>query len=94
MIKVLRLVQAYRTEKDTQVYYEKMQALAQEAREEMEQGNRKIDSLIRSEAITPEMATSLLNDSDNLNDMVQNLIVVAELLYGQKDRIETPGKPG
>ncbi|HSR59839.1 MAG TPA: hypothetical protein VLL47_03750, partial [Robiginitalea sp.] len=68
--------------------------LAQEAREEMEQGNRKIDSLIRSEAITPEMATSLLNDSDNLNDMVQNLIVVAELLYGQKDRIETPGKPG
>lgn len=94
MIKVLRLVQAYRTEKDTQVYYEKMQALAQEARKEMEQGNRKIDSLIRSEAITPEMATSLLNDSDNLNDMVQNLIVVAELLYGQKDRIETPGKPG
>lgn len=91
MIKVLRLIQAFRTETDTDIYYSKMEDLAREARDEMAQGNRELDSLIRSEAITPEMATSLLNDSDNLNDMVQNLIVVAELLYSQKDRIESAG---
>ncbi len=89
MIKVLRLVQAFRTEKDTDIYFDMMQGLAREARLETEQGNRDIDSLIRSEALTPEMATSLLNDTDNLNDMVQNLIVVAELLYGHKDRLQS-----
>ena len=91
MIKVLRLVQAFRTEKDTDIYYGRMQALAREARLETEQGSREIDRLIRTEALGPEMATSLLNDSDNLNDMVQNLIVVAELLYGRKDRIDSTG---
>lgn len=91
MIRVLRLVQAFRTEADTELYYGKMQALAQEARLETEQGNREIDRLIRSEALSPEMATSLLNDTDSLNDMVQNLIVVAELLYGRRDRIDATG---
>ncbi len=93
MIKVLRVLQAFRTEKDTDRNYEKMQELAQEAHSELEAGNRAMDSLIRKEEITPEMASSLFNDSDNLNDMVQNLIVVAELLYGRKDRIETPAQP-
>lgn len=88
MIRVLRVIQAFQTEKDTELYYGKMRHLAQDARDQIEVGNRAIDGLIRKEAITPEMATSLLNDSDNLNDMIQNLIMVAELLYGHKDRIE------
>jgi len=33
------------------------------------------------------MASSLVNDNDNVNDMIKNLIVVAELLYGKKDTI-------
>ena len=33
------------------------------------------------------MASSLVNDNDNVNDMIKNLIIVAELLYGRKDTI-------
>jgi hypothetical protein len=30
---------------------------------------------------------SLVNDSDNVNDMIKKLIAVAELLYGKKDTL-------
>ena len=33
------------------------------------------------------MASSLVNDNDNVNDMVKKLIAIAELLYGEKDSL-------
>jgi phosphate:Na+ symporter len=39
------------------------------------------------------MASSLVNDKDNLNEMIKNLISVAELLYGERDSLLENGKP-
>lgn len=46
-----------------------------------EADNLEIDGLIRDEAISPEMATSLLNDSDNIVEIIKNLLIIAKLLY-------------
>ena len=59
----------------------------EEAREAIHQGNLQIDKLIRKDLITVDMASSLVNDSDNVNDMIKKLIAVAELLYGKKDTL-------
>ena len=46
---------------------------------------------IRKNLITVNMGSSLVNDHDNVNDMIKNLIAVAELLYGEKDTILNNG---
>jgi phosphate:Na+ symporter len=33
------------------------------------------------------MGSSLVNDNDNVNDMIEKLIAVAELLYTEKDTL-------
>jgi len=38
------------------------------------------------------MASSLVNDTDNVNDIIKNLISVAALLYGEKDTLLENGK--
>ncbi|HIP61194.1 MAG TPA: Na/Pi cotransporter family protein [Sulfurovum sp.] len=43
--------------------------------------NGKFDKLIREDLITNEMATSLMNDSEYTNNIIRNLISVAELLF-------------
>lgn len=44
-----------------------------------------IDKLIREDLISSRMATSLINDSDIVNSMIENFIEIAVLLYGTKD---------
>ena len=88
-VKVLRVIQDFRTETDSDTYYQKMLRLGQDAEAAMRRDNFSINKLIRSESIPPDMASSLVNDNDNLNDMIQNLIVVAELLYGRRDVLES-----
>lgn len=79
-VKVLRSI--YDFQAQTHLHYDaKLDKLAKEARQHIDQGNRNIDALIRKQLITPEMASSLVNDHDNLNDMIQNLISVAQVLY-------------
>lgn len=51
------------------------------ANEQSDMDNLNIDGLIRDEAISPEMATSLLNDSDNLREILDNLGHIARLIY-------------
>ena len=46
-----------------------------------------LNRLIRDNHITNEMATSLMNDSAAVTNIVKNLIAVAELLYIKKDPI-------
>ena len=33
------------------------------------------------------MATSLINDTDTVNSMIENFIEIAIMLYGKKDRL-------
>ncbi len=85
--KVLRVIYLFRTEEDNEIYHQKLQVLAQEAKGNMLKGNAQIDKLIRTNLIDATMASSLVNDNDNVNDIIKNLISVAELLYGKTDTI-------
>ena len=77
----------FRTEKENKGYYRTLKKLKEEARLNKLAENKEIDNLIRKDLITVDMASSLVNDHDNVNDMIKNLIIVAELLYGKRDTI-------
>ncbi|WP_250435485.1 Na/Pi cotransporter family protein [Hanstruepera flava] len=85
--KVLRTIHLFRTEKERDTYYKTLMALKEEARDNIHKGNLEIDTLIRKDLITVDMASSLVNDNDNVNDMIKKLINVAELLYGNRDTL-------
>lgn len=85
--KVLRVIYLFRTEEDNETYYLTLQELRQEAKRNILKGSKQIDKLIRKNLIDVEMASSLVNDNDNVNNMIEKLIKVAELLYGKKDSI-------
>ena len=89
MVRVLRTIHLFRTEKDNEAYHEKLVKLREEAKANIHSNNIKIDELIRNDLITVDMASSLFNDYDNVNDMIDKLIEVADLLYGKKDSIFT-----
>ena len=85
VVKVLRIIRLFRKEKEQDIYREKLAALKNEAKKNIKLGNEEINHLIREDLITNEMASSLVNDHDNVNALIENLIEVAELLYGKKD---------
>ena len=86
VVKVLRAIHMYRTEKENQQkYHEKLMALQQEAMENIYKDNLEINELIRDDKITTDMASSLVNDHDNVNKLITKLITVAEILFIAKD---------
>jgi len=85
--KVLRVIYLFRTQDEKELYYSKLIVLKDEAKNSMRLGNDSINKLIRDGLITVEMASSLVNDNDNVNDTIKKLIQVAELLYGEKDSL-------
>ena len=85
VVKVLRIIYLFRTEKEQDIYREKLTTLKNEAKKNIKLGNEEINHLIREDLITNESASSLVNDHDNVNALIENLIEVAELLYGKKD---------
>jgi phosphate:Na+ symporter len=87
VVKVLRTIHLFRTEKENEVYHNKLVKLKKEAKANMHSNNLKIDELIRNDLITVDMASSLFNDYDNVNSMIDKLIDVADLLYGKKDSL-------
>ncbi|MCA0152615.1 Na/Pi cotransporter family protein [Winogradskyella vincentii] len=87
VVKVLRTIHLFRTEKENEVYHGKLVKLRKEAKANIHSNNIKIDELIRNDLITVDMASSLFNDYDNVNDMIDKLIEVADLLYGKRDSI-------
>jgi phosphate:Na+ symporter len=87
VVKVLRTIHLFRTEKDNKAYHSRLVKLKKETKATFHSNNLKIDELIRNDLITIDMASSLFNDYDNVNDMIENLIDVADLLYGKKDSL-------
>ncbi len=92
IVKVLRVIYLFRTRDDKQAHYAKLMKLGNEAREGKHQTNKSINALISKNLINAEMASSLVNDKDNLNEIIKNLISVAELLYGEKDTLLENGR--
>ena len=84
---VLRLIYLLRTEDNNTAYYQELMGIRQKAKEKIHKSNIRIDTLIRNDLITVNMASSLVNDHDNVNDMVEKLITVSELLYAKKDTL-------
>jgi len=84
---VLRLIHLLRTEEDNTSYYKELLSIRHKAKEKIHKSNIRIDTLIRNDLITVDMASSLVNDHDNVNDMVEKLITVSELLYAKKDTL-------
>ena len=87
IVKVLRVIYLFRKDKENEIYHQKLMELKREANENIYKSNREIDRLIRKELISTDMASSLVNDSDNLNDLIDKLIEVADILYGIMDPI-------
>ena len=86
-VKVLRTIYLFRTNEEKELYYNKLMALKNEAKEAIHHSNKSIDKLIRDNLITVDMASSLVNDNDNVNDLIKKLIAVAELLYVERDAL-------
>ncbi|MEN8798015.1 MAG: Na/Pi symporter, partial [Flavobacteriaceae bacterium] len=76
VVKVLRVIYMFRKDKENELYHRKLVELRNEAKENIYHSNLEIDRLIRKELISTDMASSLVNDSDNLNDLVEKLIEV------------------
>ena len=87
VVKVLRVIHLFRTEKDNESYHNTLKRLKQQARDHKDASNSNLDKLIREDLITVDMASSLVNDTDNVNDIIKNLIDTADLLYGKKDTL-------
>lgn len=85
VVKVLRVIYLFRTEKEKEKYHQKLLELRQQAKDNIHKSNLEIDRLIRKDLITTDMASSLVNDTDNLNSLIKELIEVAEILYGHSD---------
>jgi phosphate:Na+ symporter len=87
--KVLRVIYHFRKDdgQDKEAYYKKLLKLKNQAKVAIHSTNEDIDALIRENLITIDMASSLVNDNDNVNDIVKKLIAVAELLYGETDSL-------
>jgi len=87
LVKVLRIIYLFRTVEENEIHYQKLLILKNKAKEAIDQSNKSIDKLIRENLISVEMASSLVNDNDNVNDITKKLIEVTELLYGEKDTL-------
>jgi phosphate:Na+ symporter len=87
LVKVLRIIYLFRTVEEKEIHYQKLLILKNKAKEAIDQSNKSIDRLIRENLISVEMASSLVNDNDNVNDITKKLIEVTELLYGEKDTL-------
>lgn len=85
--KVLRVIYLFRTEENNEEYYLQLQKLKKGAQKSIHNSTKQIDKLIRESLIDAKMASSLVNDNDNVSNIVKKLIEAAELLYGKKDTI-------
>ncbi len=87
VVRVLRAIYSFRIEDGKDVHYEKLMAMRNKAKQNSRIDNKGINNIIRKNLITTDMASSLVNDHDNVNDMVKKIIEVGELLYSEKDSI-------
>ena len=84
ILRVLRVIRGF-DEENRHQYMDSLKQLEEDTLKGIYDGNLRIDKLIREERVTPDMASSLFNDHGNLNDMIENLIQTAALLYKGKD---------
>ena len=87
LLKVIRELIAMKISTETEKNLQKLNKLKAKADKSDVIIDGSINSLVHKERISNEMATSLMNDSANVNRMVHSLINIGELLYMQRDMI-------
>ena len=87
IIKVIRAINKFKLDEDKETSYMELMEMRKMAKAASKKGNKSINQLIRKNLITTDMASSLVNDHDNVYDMIKKLIQVGELLYSEKDSI-------
>ncbi|MGB5358946.1 MAG: Na/Pi cotransporter family protein [Eudoraea sp.] len=84
-ISVLRVIFLFKDELKKEEFHEQLTALISKVQNNMEKQNIEIDRLIREDLITTDMASSLVNDHDNVEILIEKLIEVAQILYVSSD---------
>jgi phosphate:Na+ symporter len=87
IIKVFRAINKFKFDEDKETSYLELMEMRKTAKKASKKGNKTINELIRKNLITTDMASSLVNDHDNVYDMIKKLIQVGELLYSERDSI-------
>jgi phosphate:Na+ symporter len=90
MISLLRGIYNTLPPSDLEDYQKDLMELRLKANTKLSKRNEKIDKLIRDNLITSSMASSLVNDFNNMHDLLENIITVAELLYCRSDTLFNP----
>ena len=85
--KVLRAVNQMKDAEDPVKTKNEIKELKKFFKAKMKSNNKSIDKLIRENLIDVNMASSLVNDHDNVNDMIKMILQVCELLYAHKDSL-------
>jgi phosphate:Na+ symporter len=91
--KVLRSVQSLKDSADHEKNRQEIVELKRFYKEKLQHTNKRIDKLIRKNLIDVNMASSLVNDHDNVNDMIEKILQVCELLYVESDSLLEPIEP-
>jgi phosphate:Na+ symporter len=88
--KVLRAMNQMKESEDPDMTKKEIKELKKFFKAKLKSNNKSIDKLIRENLIDVNMASSLVNDHDNVNDMIKMILQVCELLYVQKDSLFEP----
>ncbi|MDH3322304.1 MAG: Na/Pi cotransporter family protein [Flavobacteriaceae bacterium] len=87
IVKVLRIIYLFRKQEYNEQLYAKLLQYKEDAKKNIHHSNASINDLIRNNLVSANMASSLINDNDHVNNLIDKLITVAELLYGEKDSL-------
>lgn len=87
IIEVMRVIYLFRhtQEEDKRKHHQTLVELKEKAKASIRTGSESINDLIRKDLVSPQMASSLVNDHNNVNDLIEKLISIAELLYAERD---------
>ena len=91
--KVLRAVNQMKEDDDPLKTKREIKELKKFFKKKLKANNKSIDSLIRENLIDVNMASSLVNDHDNVNDIINMILQVCELLYVSEDSLLDPTEP-
>jgi phosphate:Na+ symporter len=87
LVKVLRVIYLFRTQEDKELFYSKLLKLKKDSNKAIHHSNNSINKLIKDDLVSSKMASSLINDNDNVNKAIGKMITIAELLYGEIDTL-------
>lgn len=85
--KMIRAINKLKETEDPEEKKKEIDGLKKFFKAKQKSTNKRIDKLIRENRIDFIMASSLVNDHDNVNEMIKMLIQVCELLYLHEDTL-------